>query len=180
MPFDTALRLGILVKDIPLASIKAEVIDYSMVALEDTVLGGADAAVLKPLPDKIRELTEQIFTSEGALSPMAAQDDPMALVQADAARVRVLNGTLAGGLENTTGNYLVSQGLQVTEAAPADGAYDATVLVLYSPKLYTLKYLRDIFGIDSPNQIWIRPDPTSTVDVEVRLGIDWANNNPMP
>jgi hypothetical protein len=43
-----------------------------------------------------------------------------------------------------------------------------------------LKYLQAVFGISSPNQIWIRPDPTSTVDVEVRIGNDWANNNPMP
>jgi hypothetical protein len=67
----------------------------------------------------------------------------------------------------------------VTEAGPADRAYDGTVIILYSPKLYTLKYFQSLFGITSNTQIWIRPDPTSTVDVEVRLGNDWANNNPM-
>jgi hypothetical protein len=101
-------------------------------------------------------------------------------MQADGAAVRLLNGTFAGGLENTTGNYLLTQGVQVTEVGPADRAYDGTVLVLYKPKLYTLKYLQALFGVSSPNQIWIQPDPTSTVDVEVRLGNDWANNNPMP
>jgi hypothetical protein len=54
------------------------------------------------------------------------------------------------------------------------------VVVLYSPKLYTLKYFQAMFGINSSTQILIRPDPTSSVDVEVRLGNDWANNNPMP
>jgi LCP family protein required for cell wall assembly len=180
MAFDTAIRLGVLARDIPVDSIKTGAIDYSMVALEDTVLGGQAAAVMKPLPDKIRELRDQIFTSGGALSPLAAQNDPTALMQADAAVVRLLNGTFSGGLENTTGNFLVSQGMQVTEVGPADRAYDGTVLVLYKPKLYTLKYLQAVFGISSPNQIWIRPDPTSTVDVEVRIGNDWANNNPMP
>jgi hypothetical protein len=37
-----------------------------------------------------------------------------------------------------------------------------------------------MFGIDSSTQILIKPDPTSSVDVEVRLGNDWANSNPMP
>jgi hypothetical protein len=179
MPFDTAVQLAVLAKDIPVESIKTGAIDYSMVALEDTTLGGQAAAVMKPLPDKIRELRDQIFTSGGALSPMAAQSDPVALMQADAARVRVLNGTFAGGLETITGNFLLSQGVQVTEAGPADRAYDGTVIVLYSPKLYTLKYLQTLFGINSSSQIWISPDPTSTVDVEVRLGNDWANSNPM-
>ncbi len=35
MPFDTALRLGVLAKDIPVESIKHGVIDYSMVALDE-------------------------------------------------------------------------------------------------------------------------------------------------
>ena len=101
-------------------------------------------------------------------------------MRADAARVRLLNGSFSPGLETNTGNYFLSQGMAVTEVGPADRAYDRTVVILYSGKLYTLKYLQAVFGIDSNTQILIRPDPTSTVDVEVRLGHDWANNNPMP
>jgi LCP family protein required for cell wall assembly len=179
MPFDTAIRLGVLARDIPVENIKHEAIGYDMVLLEETTLGGERASVLKPLPDKIRELRDQIFTSGGALSPLAAQSDLTAMMQADGARVRLLNGTFSGGLEQTTGSFLQAQGLQVTEAGPADGAYNNTVIVLYSPKLYTLRYLQSLFGITSSTQIWIRPDPASTVDVEVRLGNDWANNNPM-
>lgn len=180
MPLDTALQLGVLAKDIPVDSIKRGVIDYNMVALDNTVLGGQDAAVMKPLPDKIRELRDQIFTSGGALSPLAPQNDPVALMQADGARVRVLNGSFVTGLDTHTANFLVAQGVPVTEIGPADTAYNATVIVLYAPKLYTLKYLQAMFGITSSAQILIRPDPTSTVDVEVRLGQDWANNNPIP
>lgn len=180
MPFDVALQLGVLAKDIPVESIKTGAINYQMVGLDNVVLGGADAAVMKPLPDKIRELRDQIFTAGGALSPMAAQNDPVALMQADGARVRVLNGTGVGGLDVNTGNYLVSLGVPVTEIGPADQGYTSTVIVLYSPKLYTLRYLQTMFSISSSAQIVIRPDPTSTVDVEVRLGNDWAGNNPIP
>lgn len=180
MPFDTALQLGVLARDIPIESIEQGVIDYSMVALDNTLLGGENASVLKPLPDKIRELRDEIFTSGGPLSPLAANNDPVALMQVDGARVRLLNGSFSPALEVNTGNYLLAQGMAVTEVGPADRAYDRTVVVLYGPKLYTLKYLQTLFGLSSSTQILIRPDPASTVDVEVRLGNDWANNNPIP
>ncbi|HEX6034515.1 MAG TPA: LCP family protein [Anaerolineales bacterium] len=179
MPFDVALRLGVLAKDIPVESIQHGVIDYSMVALAETTLGGERASVMKPLPDKIRELRDQIF-SGGAVSPLAAQSDLTTMMREDAARVRVLNGSVVGGLESTTGQFLATQGMQVTELGPADGGYNSTVIVLYSPKLYTMKYFQSLFGITDSARIWISPNPASTVDVEIRLGNDWANNNPMP
>lgn len=179
MPFDTAIRLGVLAKDIPVESIKQGAIDYTMVALDNTVLGGQDASIMKPLPDKIRELRDQIFTAGGAVNPLANQNDLPALMRADGARVRVLNGSFTAGLDTTTGNFLVNQGVPVTEIGPADRAYDGTVIVLYSPKLYTFKYLQAVFGVTENARIIIIPDPTSTVDVEVRLGNDWANNNTM-
>jgi LCP family protein required for cell wall assembly len=180
MPFDVAIRLGVLAKDIPIESIKQGVIDYNMVSLNNTTLGGADAAVMKPLPDKIRVLRDEIFTTGGAISPLAASGDPKALMQADGAKVRVLNGSFSPGLDANTGNYLItSLGVPVTEIGSADRAYDATTIVLYGPKLYTLKYLQSVFSVTDPARIIISPDPTSTVDVEVRLGNDWANSNPM-
>ena len=180
MPFDVALRLGVLAKDIPLESIKQGVIDYTMVSLDNTTLGGANAAVMKPLPDKIRVLRDDIFTSGGAISPLAAQADPTAAMQADGSRVRVLNGSFTPGLDVNTGNYLIGLGVPVTEVGTADRAYDNTTVILYGPKLYTLKYLQSVFGIANAAQIIIQPDPSSSVDIEVRLGNDWANNNSMP
>jgi polyisoprenyl-teichoic acid--peptidoglycan teichoic acid transferase len=178
MPFDVGIRLGVLARDIPVESIKQGAIDYSMVALDNTTLNGQSADIMKPLPDKIRELRDQIFTTGGAVNPLANQNDLPGLMQADAARVRVLNGSFTAGLDTTTGNFLVAQGVPVTEIGPAD-ATNATTLVVYSPKLYTLKYLQAVFGVTQSAQILFKPDPTSSVDIEVRLGNDWANNNTM-
>jgi LCP family protein required for cell wall assembly len=180
MPFDVAMRLGVLAKDIPVESIKQGVIDYTMVSLDNTTLGGQAAAVMKPLPDKIRELRDDIFTSGGALSPLAAQGDPTALMQADAARVLVLNGSFSPNLDYNTGAYLQTQGMQIVGLGTADRAYDQTTVILHSPKLYTLKYFQSLFKLSSSTQILIQPDPASQVDVEIRLGNDWANSNPMP
>ena len=180
MPFDVALRLGVLAKDIPVSSIQQGVIDYTMVSLDSVQLGGQDASIVKPFPDKIRELRDKIFTTGGPLSPLAASGDPTALMQADGARVRILNGTYTPDLEVTTGNYFLTQGLGVTEVGGADRVYDNTIIVLYKPKLYTMKYLLSVFGITSSAPIRIQPDPNQTVDVEIRLGNDWAASNPMP
>src|SRR6266540_1480313 len=179
MPFDTALQLGVLAKDIPIESIKQGVINYDMVTLNNTTLGGQDASVMKPLPDKIRVLRDEIFTSAGALSPLAAQADPTALMQADGAHVLLLNGSFTPNLDYNTGAYLQQQGMQIVGVGAADQAYNQTTVILYSPKLYTLKYLQTLFRLSSSTQIIIKPDPTSQVDVEVRLGNDWANSNPM-
>ena len=180
MDIETAIQLAVLAKDIPVDSIKQGAIGTDMVLFDSVVLGGQDASIMKPLPDKIRILRDEIFTTGGAINPLAPQNDPAALMRADAARVRVLNGSFAPGLETNTVNYLNAQGVTVTEYGPADRVYDRTVVVLYSPKLYTLKYLQSIFRIDSSALILISPDPASTVDVEVRLGNDWANNNSIP
>jgi hypothetical protein len=179
LTFDDALRLGRLMTQIPVESINRGVIDYTMGSFDNVTLGGENASVVKPFPDKIRELRDQIFNVGGVLSPLA-QGDPAALMQADGARVRILNGSFAPGLEVNTGNYFLNQGMSVTEVGPADRAYDGTIIYLYSPKLYTLKFLQTVFGITSSTQIRIQPDSASTVDVEIRLGNDWANNNPMP
>ena len=179
LTFDDALRLGSLMSQIPAESIKSGVIDYTMGSIANVILGGENASVMKPFPDKVRELRDQIFTSGGAVSPLA-QGDPSALMQADGARVRILNGSFTPGLEVNTGNYFLTQGVPVTEVGAADRAYDRTIVYLFSPKLYTMKYLLSVFGITSSTQVRIQPDPTSPVDIEVRLGNDWAGNNPMP
>jgi polyisoprenyl-teichoic acid--peptidoglycan teichoic acid transferase len=180
LPFDTALRLGVLAREIPVESIKQGVIDYTMVSLDSVSLGGQNADVMKPLPDKIRILRDQIFTTSGPTSPLAAQGDPTALMKADGARVRLLNGSFSPGLDVKTGNYFLLQGMAVTQIGAADQAYDRTVIVLHGPKLYTLKYLQAIFGISSSTQVLIRPDSASPFDVEVYLGNDWANSNAIP
>jgi LCP family protein required for cell wall assembly len=177
MSFEEAMRLATLLNQIPPESIKRGVIDNSMVLPDNTTLAGQDAAVLKPIPDKIRILRDEIFSSVGPLSPLA-QGDPVTLMKADAARVRVFNGTYTAGLDSRTGNYLVSQGMNVTEIGQASQTYGRTTIVVYSPKLYTLKYLVAVFGVTAYDQIIFKSEPGSAVDIEVRLGDDWINNVP--
>ena len=177
MSFEEAMKLATLMSKIPPESIKRGVIDNSMVTMENTVLAGQNAAVLKPIPDKIRILRDEIFTTTGPLSPLA-QGDPVALMKEDGARVRVLNGTYTQGLAERTANFLISQGMNATEVGQADNIYGRTVIVVYAPKLYALKYLVNTFGISANDQIVFKSDAAATVDLEVRLGDDWVSRLP--
>jgi LCP family protein required for cell wall assembly len=175
LTFDDALKLGVLLSQVPRENIKRGVIDFTMVTLDNVTLAGQNANIFKPIPDKIRVLRDEIFSTAGPLSPMAT-GDPAALMQEDAARVRVVNGTYTEGLPERTGNYLLAQGMQVVEAGGyTDHLYDRTTIVVYRPKLYTLRYLMTVFGVNATNQILFAPDATSTVDIEVRVGADALN-----
>lgn len=176
MSLDDAIRLAALVNAIPRESIKNGVIDHSMMAYDNVTLGGQNASIMKPLPDKIRILRDEIFTSSGPIGPKA-EGDPSSLMQADGARIRLLNGTNTAQLDERTASYLAKQGLQITELGNTK-IQSRTTITLYSPKLYTLNFLLEIFGITQNAQILIKSDPTQTADIEVRLGSDWIGRLP--
>lgn len=180
LSLDDALRLAVLARDIPPQNIKQGIINYDMVTLVKSP-DGLD--IFKPITDKIRLLRDEIFTSTGATGPMAT-GDPAELMRSEAPRLRVLNGASgipqATGLAARTGEFLASQGMNVLEIGDAGQPYTRTVLVIYTSKLYSMRYLITIFGISSNAQLTFKYDAASPVDIEIRLGNDWALNNPMP
>jgi polyisoprenyl-teichoic acid--peptidoglycan teichoic acid transferase len=176
LALDDAIKLAVLVRDIPREDIKNRVIEHNMMAFGNVILGGQNASVMKPLPDKIRILRDEIFTSGGPVGPLA-EGDPLSLMEADDAHVRLLNGTSTAQLEVQTARYLSQQGVLVTEVSSTK-AQSRTTIILYSPKLYTFRFLIGIFEITKSPQILIRPDPLERVDIEVRLGDDWIGKLP--
>lgn len=171
--FDNALKLGVLLSKISPENIKHRVIDYSMVSLDSVIVSnGQKASILKPYPDKIRLLRDEIFLTTGPVGPIA-NGSPEELMREDAARVRVVNGTSTAGLSEQMGRYLSERGMLVVDSGGSAGRrYDRTVIVVYAPKLYTLRYLVTILGIESARQISFNLDATSSVDIELRIGKD--------
>jgi polyisoprenyl-teichoic acid--peptidoglycan teichoic acid transferase len=176
LSFEDLLKLGMLEKDIPIEGIRQGVIDSSMAIPADTTINGVPANVLRPVPDLIRILRDEIFLPSGPLSPLA-QGDALTLMQADPAKIRIINNTSSAGLEERTARFLTDQGMQVLEFGLPTGASNTTRLILYSSKLYALRYLIATFGVGS-NQIMIQPDPDATVDIEIRIGEDWVGKLP--
>jgi hypothetical protein len=164
-----------LVREIPRESIQMGVIDYSMVLIDTSPDG---LAILIPVPDKIRELRDQIFSSSGTLSPMA-QGEPQALMQAEAARVSVLNASYVSGMAEGVRDYLLNQGMNVASVGDPPEWPPATIVIDHSGKPYTLKYLMQIMNLSS-TQMRTRFDPAAAVDIEIILGPEWAYGNPLP
>lgn len=180
MSLEDALRLALLAREISIDEIKKGVIDYTM-AVPITINlpnGGGTADVLKPIPDQIRILRDEIFTSGGALSPMAS-GDPTQLMQSEGATVAVLNGSYAEGVAGKTSDYFKSQGMNVIFTDNTGEKVAVTLLVDHSGNPYLLKYLMAVMNIDA-SRVRTRFDPNAATDVEIIIGDDWAYNNPMP
>ena len=176
MSLEDAIQLAVLAKDIRVDDIKRGVIDNTMAIPADTTINGVPANVLRPVPDLIRILRDEIFVPGGPLSPMA-QGDAVTLMQSEEVKIRLINNTYTAGLEERTASFLTAQGMQVVEYGPPTNASTTTKIILYSSKLYALRYLTETFGVGS-QQIVIQPDPTSMVDIEIRLGEDWVGKLP--
>ena len=181
MTFDQAVQLAVLITKIPRENFKTYNIDYTMSSSEMvSTLDEGVQSVLRPFPEKIRELRDQIFASgSSAAAPIVlATEDPSALAKAENARVTILNGTNTGNLAETTMDYLANQGLNVIEVGSASETYTYTTLVVHSATPYTLNYLASVMQVPS-TRIFNKYDPNGTTDITVFLGSDWASNNPM-
>ncbi len=188
LSFEDGLRLAVLLREVQGKenSIKTGVINYDMVTFEGTTLGGEAASVFKPKPDQIRILRDDIFGG-GAASALADtnQSDPnltLELSKKETARIRLTNGSAAPDFGQRTATYLQGLGLNVTELSGGN-ATDRTVIILYSPKLYTAKFILYLFGLNGntgTSQIRFDPNSASPVDVEIILGNDALNANRVP
>ncbi|MGC1375975.1 MAG: LCP family protein [Anaerolineales bacterium] len=180
LTFDEMLKLALLAKDVPLANIKRGLIDQTMFTFGNTTLGGQAADVLKPIPDKIRELRDTIFATGGAVSPLAKGANALDLAKQEGASVIVLNGTGIPGLDIKTGSYLKSLGINVINNGTASQNPAVTKVIDHTGRPYMLKYLKELFGLSSSSQITSTYDPNAPADIEIILGGDWALKNPMP
>ncbi|MFZ5808083.1 MAG: LCP family protein [Chloroflexota bacterium] len=176
LSLDQVIRLAWFAKDIPEENIKHVIIGPEQVNFFKTP-DGLDA--LKPLPDQIRLLRDEIFTDTSAtLSPLAGLPS-VEQMKAEGAKVRILNGSSTPGLAATTMDYLKAQGVNVVDTGNAESLYTVTDVYDYTGKPYTLKFLLELMGLN-PNRIFSRYDPTSPVDIVIIVGQDWANKAPAP
>ena len=172
---EQVIRLALLAKDV-----KEQNIQRGVLGKGYTLFGRSpdDLSILIPLPDKIHVLRDEIFATTASLGPLTP-GDAVDRMQAEAARIVVLNGTKNTELSQQTADYLGIQGAYIATSGEAEKAHPSTTIVDYTGNPYTLKYLVELMEIN-PNRIYNRFDPDSPVDVEVFLGNDWAAKNPLP
>ncbi|MCX6081735.1 MAG: LCP family protein [Chloroflexi bacterium] len=179
LTFDEIMRLGMLAKDIPPENIKRGVIDYTMVQLDSVVVKGESQSIFKPIPDKIRELRDQIFSSAGAVSPLA-KGDPLDLAKQEGATIAVYNGSSVQGMAQRTADYLKSLGFNVILVENASNYPGVTQVISHRSKLYAMKYFKELFAINSGAQLANKDDAAAQADIDIIVADDWAMKNPMP
>jgi LCP family protein required for cell wall assembly len=185
LSLNDALRLAVFAKDISLDQIQKGVIDYTMCQPGQVTVNGEVQDILKPFPDKIRALVDQIFSS-GSMKPMAT-GDPTQLMQQEAARVLIINGSGVNGIASKTANYLQAQGMNVVGTGNISDYPDQysspplpkqTMLIVHAGKPYVMKYLMALMQLNTSNQIIVDFDPNAPADVVLAVGADWANSMP--
>ena len=179
LTLDEALQLGWLASQIPEEDIHRGIIGPQQVNFGKSP-DGLD--VLKPLPDQIRLLRDEVFgiTSQSA-SPVADSGlEPVELMAAEGAKIMLLNGTLIPGFAARTQEYLQGLGANVVAIGDAENKPQTyTAIYDYTGNPYTVRYFVDLMNI-SEYRIFFQYNPESDVDVTIILGDDWAGNNPMP
>jgi len=178
LSLDESLQLAWLALQVP-----EEKISQGVIGAEQVNFGkspdGLD--VLKPLPDQIRLLRDQIFTTTGAINP-AAEPGTAAidLMIQENARIKLLNGTLTPGLAGLTGEYFQSLGAEIVELGDAaEKPFSYTYIYDHTGNPYTVQYFVDLMQI-SRFRVVSRFSPDNAVDVTIIIGNEWANSNPMP
>lgn len=175
MNLTDAIQLSVLALQLDVNNITRAVIDYDMV-IQTTSPNGE--SILKPIPDKIRALRDEIFASGGTIGPLAVANADSSLVKDEAASVVIWNGSGDSALGNKTADYLRSAGVNVIQVGDV-GYSSATKIEIFNGKPYTVNYLAQSMGVASAN-IWNSYDPAAGTDIRITLGGDWAANNTLP
>lgn len=172
MSFDQMISLGLLISQIDKKDIRRGVIAPPDMVLLQKLPDGAD--ILKPVPDRIRELRDEIFTNTSALAPSVPVADPIEAAKQETARLAVRNGSGIEGLATQTSDLLKAQGLNVIEVGNADRLdYTVSRILVHSDRYpYTVRYLAGLLHL-SESQILNQVLPDSPVDIVVILGRDW-------
>lgn len=169
------VRIAWIAQQIPEDSIRRGMIDGDQV---DFAYSYDGQDILRPLPDEIRKLRDEIFTISGSPIPLAPQADQQALVDEEYATVLVLNGTFTPGLASQTSEYLRESGLNTAEPGNANESYLKTTLIDYTGNPHTVERIVELMSISTEN-VYHRYDVAGPADIVVIAGDDWANNNPM-
>jgi len=167
LTLDEIIALARLASEVHPESIRYGVIDERYTQFWETPDG---QQVLIPLRDRMRELRDYIFTTEPVLPQ---EDDPAARLAAEAATIKVMNGTTTTGLAGHTSEFLQQQGLQVAHTGNADRSdYTDSLIIVYTGKNYTAEYLANLLGLP-PTAVVHGADPNAAYDISIIIGADY-------
>lgn len=173
LSFDDALELAYLATQIETEDITSAVIgpgDYTFGTSPD------DLSIAIPVPDKIREKRDLVFTQGGPFTP-ALTGEPLVLMQLENASISLLNASSDPSLGDRTAEYFRSFGANVVSVGQAQNVHSRSSITDYAGSPYALAYFVTLLNVPS-NLIYHRFDPQSSYRVEIVLGNDWIGRVP--
>lgn len=174
MSLNQLIQLAWKAKDILHANINLVVIGPEYVGFGKSP-DGLD--VLRPIPDKIRLLRDDVLGEGGVLSP-AAEGDLSDKVAEEKAGVLILNGSYQPDLGERTAAWLRDQGMEVVGVS-GSSATSVSTIDMQGLTPYALCWLMETFGM-TPGHMDHEFMPDAEADLILNLGDDWANNNSLP
>ncbi len=168
------ITLAWAVKDISPQSVQTRVIKEPLVTAD---INDRNQYILVPDLDQIRKIWQDMQTSAATAVPEPTREPSQEeYLEEENARVGVLNATSSPGLASETADFLLANGVDITEVGNATKFKDQTVIYDYSGKPQTVRYILSLMGY-TDNILFYKADPSATVDVVVVLGADWAQTN---
>jgi LCP family protein required for cell wall assembly len=169
MPVEKAIMLARAVGQMELANPTRVVIDNTMGV---TSLDPRWGSSLTPDMNKVQAAADAVFGETPVAVPASAAEIARQAIQAEAARVVVLNGTTEGGLGAEVAAALSEEGYQVVAVGNADRAdYPRTELISYGDgNDATREALVSRFGI-TPDRVRSE-SPSDSADLTLIVGAD--------
>lgn len=174
LSLEQMISLGLLALQIPPANMtRAVIAPPDMVTLETVIYGGEEAQVLKPVPDQIRLLRDQVFAATSAIGPSLVNIDAATAAGDEAARLAVYNGAGEEGVAGRFADALRALGFNVTVVGNADRMdYPTTRIVDYTGNPYSTQYLVELLGL-TQSQVLFQTVPGNEIDLALVIGYDW-------
>jgi LCP family protein required for cell wall assembly len=133
--------------------------------------------ILIPIPDKIREARDVIFSTSVAASPVTVSEDQASLIAAEGAKISLVNGSSNAEIMDRTIAYLQSFGITIVSTGQGSNAYYNS-LEINSGKPFTAQFLKDLMAIPV-GAITMNYIPNNNVDLVLTITDAWVTTNPM-
>lgn len=175
LTLDQLVRLANLGSKIDLENIQSLVIDPSMTL---SYLAPTDPPqyVLIPIREEVRKLRDRLLNAGAGLPGVQPADDTARLA-AEAAAIRVENGTQTIGLAARTREFLAGLGFSIASFGDAyDGlsTHEATLIIDHGSKPFTAAQLAAALNLP-PTAVRTAAGNGDGVDIRIVLGDDFAS-----
>jgi len=170
------ISLGWAVRDINPQSLQTRIIKEPVV---EAGFNDRDQYVLFPDIEQIRNIWHDMQEVSATPIPEPTHETTLEeYILQENATIAILNGTSSPGLAGETADFLIENGINITEVGNSDKFKDQTYIYDYTGNPYTIHSVLRVMGY-SQNRLFHRSDPDTTADIVIILGADWIQENPM-